>query len=47
MKTTRNFKSKVKYIKWVQYGQMHGVFKKSRGNTPVKIGGKVHKVKHK
>ena len=45
-KTPRNFKSKDAYDRYVAYGNMHGDFKKSPGNTPVKIRGKTHKVKH-
>jgi hypothetical protein len=45
-KTARNFKSKEAYKKWAAYGNIHGEFKKSPGNTPVKIKGKAHKVNH-
>jgi hypothetical protein len=45
-KKAKNFKSKAAYKKWVAWGNMHGAFKKSPGNTPVKIKGKSHKVKH-
>ena len=41
-----NFKSASAMKKWMAYGHMHGVFAKSPGNTPVKIKGKSHKVKH-
>lgn len=45
-KKAMNFKSKVAYKKWLAYGHKHGAFKRSKGNTPVKIRGKGHKVKH-
>lgn len=44
--TPRNFKSTAAYKKWLAYGQIHGVFKNTPGNTPVKIKGKTHRVKH-
>lgn len=45
-KTAMNFKSKAAMKKWMAFGHMSGVFAKSKGNTPVKIRGKAHKVKH-
>lgn len=45
-KSAMNFKSKTAMKKWMAYGNMHGDFAKSPGNTPVKIKGKTHKVKH-
>lgn len=45
-KSAMNFKDKAHYKKWLAFGHMHGAFKKSPGNTPVKIKGKSHKVKH-
>ena len=41
-----NFASEADYKKWLAYGHMHGSFKKSPGNTPVKIAGKPHSVTH-
>jgi hypothetical protein len=45
-KTPRNFKSNAAYDRWLAAGHMHGFFKRSPGNTPVKIKGKPRKVKH-
>lgn len=45
-KKTMNFKSTEAYRKWLAHGHIHGDFKKSPGNTPVKIKGKAKKVKH-
>jgi len=41
-----DFKSKEDYNKWLAYGHIHGQFKKTPGNQKIRIGGKVHKVKH-
>ena len=41
-----NFKSKESYRRWLAYGHIHGVFKKTPGNVNVYIRGKPHKVKH-
>ena len=41
-----NFKSKASYGRWLAYGHIHGVFKKTPGNQRIKIRGKAHKVKH-
>jgi len=46
LKKSMNFKSKADYQKWLAFGHMHGAFKKTSGNTPVKIKGKTKKVKH-
>jgi hypothetical protein len=46
-KTPKNFKNEAHYKRWLAYGHMHGDFKKSPGNTPVKIAGKAKKVNHK
>ncbi len=46
-KKSMNFKSKAAYNKFAAYGNIHGAFKKSPGNTPIKIQGKPHKVNHK
>lgn len=45
-KKPMNFKSKEAMRKWMAYGHMHDEFEKSPGNTPVKIKGKPHRVKH-
>ena len=45
-KKPMNFKSPEEYKKWLAYGHMHGTFEQTPGNTPVKIKGKAHKVKH-
>lgn len=45
-KRTMNFSSAEKMHKWMAWGHMHGAFEKSPGNTPVKIKGKTHRVKH-
>lgn len=45
-KSTKNFKSASAYKKWLAYGHMHGDFARSKGNTPVKIKGRSHRVKH-
>lgn len=45
-KKTKNFKSATAYKKWLAFGHIHGAFKRSPGNTPVKIRGKGHKVIH-
>lgn len=45
-KPARNFRNVAAYKKWLAYGHMHGAFKKSPGNTPVKIKGKARRVKH-
>lgn len=45
-KKTLNFGSKTKYLKYLAYGQIHGEFAKSPGNTPIKIKGKPHTVEH-
>lgn len=45
-KKPMNFKDAASYKKWLAYGHMHGEFEKSPGNTPIKIKGKSHKVKH-
>ena len=41
-----NFKSAAAMKKWMAYGHASGAFARSPGNTPVKIKGKSHKVKH-
>ncbi len=45
-KAPRNFRSKEAYHKWLAYGHIHGKFKESPGNTPVRIRGKRHRVRH-
>jgi hypothetical protein len=45
-KSAMNFKNIGKYKKWLAYGHIHGSFKRSPGNTPVRIRGKARKVKH-
>lgn len=45
-KKTLNFKNKESYQKYLAHGHIHGEFKMSPGNTPIKIAGKPHKVKH-
>ena len=42
----RNFKSKEAYRKWLAYGHLSGVFKKTPGHQKVTIKGKPHRVKH-
>ena len=46
MGKTRNFKSEKAYKKWAAYGNIHGDFAKTPGNTRVTIRGKKHKVNH-
>ncbi|SVC80497.1 uncharacterized protein METZ01_LOCUS333351 [marine metagenome] len=57
-KKTMNFKSKKSYKKWAAWGATHNkagrkvtnaksVFKTTKGNTPVRIKGKVYRPKHK
>ncbi len=46
MTTALNFKSKKGYKKYLAFGHIHKVFEKTPGNTPIKIAGKTHKVKH-
>lgn len=43
---TLHFKSKENYLKYLAYGQIHGVFKKVPGHQKIYIGGKYHKVMH-
>ena len=43
---TMNFKSKEAYQKWLAYGHASGEFAKTRGNQPVSIKEKSHKVEH-
>lgn len=45
-KPAKNFASTAAYKKWLAYGHATGVFKRSPGNTPVRIKGKPKKVKH-
>ncbi len=45
-KKTMHFKSKAAYKRWAAYGNIHGVFKKSPGHTPIKIKGKSYRPKH-
>jgi len=41
-----NFKSEEDYRKWLAFGHIHGIFKKTKGHVKVLIGGKPHKVNH-
>ena len=41
-----DFKDKKSYNKWNAYGHIHGLSAKTPGNQKIRIGGKVHKVKH-
>jgi hypothetical protein len=41
-----NFRSWEAYRKWLAYGHIHGLFKKTPGHVRVKIRGRPHKVKH-
>ena len=41
-----NFRSKAAYHRWLAFGHIHEVFKKTPGHQKVKIRGKVHKVNH-
>ena len=41
-----NFRSKEAYRKWLAYGHIHGVFRKTPGHVNVFIRGKPHKVRH-
>jgi len=45
-KKAMNFSSANMYHKWLAYVKIRGLDKKSPGNTPIKIRGKSHKVKH-
>lgn len=46
-KKAKDFKSESDYKKWLGHGHATGVFEKTPGNTPVKVGGKTKKVSHK
>ena len=46
MVSTRNFKSKESYQKWLAFGHLSGVFEETPGHQKVLIRGKKHKVKH-
>jgi hypothetical protein len=41
-----NFRSKEAYRKWLAYGHIHGVFKRTPGHVRVRIRGRPHRVKH-
>ena len=41
-----NFRSKEAYRKWLAYGHIHGLFRKTPGHVKVYIRGRPHKVKH-
>jgi len=41
-----NFRSKEAYRKWLAYGHIHGIFRRTPGHVRVYIRGKPHRVKH-
>jgi len=43
---TLNFKTKAGYRKWLAFGHIHKVFKKTPGHQKITIRGKPHKVFH-
>jgi hypothetical protein len=45
--TTRHFKNKKSYSKWLAWGHMHKVFETTPGNQTIILHGKKHKVKHR
>ena len=46
MVSTRNFKSKESYQKWLAFGHISKKFEVTPGHQKVTIRGKPHKVKH-
>jgi len=42
-----HFKSKESYRKWLAFGHIRSIFKKTPGHVKVFIRGKPHKVKHR
>lgn len=46
MVSTRNFKSKKAYKRWLAFGHLSGEFERTPGHQKIKIRGKVHRVKH-